>query len=93
MKLTLLVSVILHECPVYVLASFSFYIRVIISLLFRLTAKKMALAMVAWTGLALVWKGQDLAWVDPATVWAPAMAWVGQVMVAWMALDLAETTG
>ena len=35
----------------------------------------MALAMVAWTGLALVWKGQDLAWVDPATVWAPAMVW------------------
>merc|ERR1711936_1374441 len=67
-------------------------------LLARLTAKKTALAMVAWawTGLApaweapawedLAWEGQDLAWVAAlVTVWVVdlATAWVGQDMVAW----------
>ena len=68
-----------------------------ISLLFRLTAKKVALAMATWTAClapawAPGWRGQDLVWVDLATVWVVATEWVAPDMVAteWVALDSVE---
>ena len=75
-----------------------------ISLLFRLTAKKVAPATATWTAClapawGLGWRGQDLvwvdlatAWVDLATVWVVATEWVAPDMVAteWVALDSVE---
>merc|ERR1711936_646608 len=64
-------------------------------LLARLTAKKTALAMVAWawTGLAPAWEApawEDLAWEGQDLAWVAALVtvWVVDLATAWEDLDM-----